>query len=67
MIHEKNEIVKISDALKAENEENGSKLEVKIELPLSGRGASRTLYVVPSLGIDPVRVKGVYVNRFMAN
>ena len=64
MIHEKNEIVKISDALKAENEEleaaGGSNPNF-----LYREGESlRTLYVVPSLGIDPSTGKELYVNRF---
>ena len=63
-IYEKNEIVKISEALKAANE----------ELELTGGSnpnfmyregeALRTIYVVPSLGIDPSTGRELFVNRF---
>ncbi len=64
MIYEKNEIVKISDALKIANEaleaEGGSNPNF---LYREGE-ALRTIYVVPSLGIDPSTGKELYLDRF---
>ena len=64
MIHEKNEIVKISDALKAENEELEAAGGSNPNFLYREGEALRTLYVVPSLGIDPSTGKELYVNRF---
>ena len=64
MVHEKNEIVKISDALKAENEELEARGGSNPNFLYREGEALRTIYVVPSLGIDPSTGKELYVNRF---
>ena len=63
-IHEKNEIVKISEALKIANEELELKGGSNPNFMYREGEALRTIYVVPSLGIDPSTGKESFVNRF---
>lgn len=64
MVHEKNEIVKISEALKAANEELESRGGSDPNYMYREGEALRTIYVVPSLGIDPSTGKELFVDRF---
>ena len=64
MIYEKNEIVKISDALKIANEELEAKGGSNPNFLYREGEALRTIYVVPSLGIDPSTGKELYLDRF---
>lgn len=63
MVHEKNEIVKISEALKAANEELEASGGSNPQYMYREGEALRTIYVVPSLGIDPSNGKELFVNR----
>ena len=64
MIYEKNKIVKISDALKIANEELEANRGSNPNFLYREGEALRTIYVVPSLGIDPSTGKELYLDRF---
>ena len=63
-IHEKNEIVKISEALKVANEELELQGGSNPNFMYREGEALRTIYVVPSLGIDPSTGQELFVDRF---
>ena len=64
MVHETNKIVKISDALKIANEELEKKGGANPNFQYREGESLRTIYVVPSLGIDPSTGKELYIDRF---
>lgn len=63
MIHEQNKIVKISDALKEANKELEKKGGSNPNFLYREGEALRTIYVVPSYGIDPSTGRELYRNR----
>lgn len=63
-IHEKNEIVKISEALKVANEELELQGGSNPNFMYREGEALRTIYVVPSLGIDPSTGQELFIDRF---
>lgn len=63
IVNEKNEIVKISDALKAANREIEEQDGTNPNLMYREGNSLRTIYVVPSLGIDPSTGKELYIDR----
>lgn len=63
-IYEKNEIVKISEALKVANQELELAGGTNPNFMYREGEALRTIYVVPSLGIDPSTGKEMFINRF---
>lgn len=67
LIYEKNEIVKISDALKIANEELEKQGGSNPNYLYREGQALRTIYVVPSLGIDPSTGMELLVDRFGNN
>lgn len=64
MIHEKNEIVEISEALKAANEELEAMGGSDPNYMYREGEALRTIYVVPSLGVDPSTGKELFRDRY---
>lgn len=63
-VHEKNEIVKISEALKIANRELEEQGGSNPNFMYREGEALRTLYVVLSLGIDPSTGRELFVDRF---
>lgn len=63
-IYEQNEIVKISEALKVANQELEIAGGSNPNFMYREGEALRTIYVVPSLGIDPSTGLELFVNRF---
>lgn len=63
-IYEKNEILKISDALKQANEELERRGGQNPHFMYREGEALRTIYVVPSLGIDPSTGRELFEDRF---
>ncbi|MBO9202992.1 MULTISPECIES: SusC/RagA family TonB-linked outer membrane protein [Niastella] len=64
--HNEDKIVKLSEALKAANEKLGLQYDYDTNLPnrIIREGASQnTIYVVPSLGIDPSTGKELYLTK----
>ncbi|MCI6549296.1 MAG: SusC/RagA family TonB-linked outer membrane protein [Prevotella sp.] len=64
MIHEKNRILKISDALKAANADLEKQGGANPNFLYREGEALRTIYVVPSYGIDPSNGMELYRDRF---
>lgn len=62
-IHERNEIVKISEALKVANRELEAEGGSNPNFMYREGEALRTIYVVPSLGIDPSTGKELFMDR----
>lgn len=60
--YNKNKIVEISDALRAQNEKNMNSKDQVAPLPIYEEGGSLTdLKVVPSAGIDPATGKEIFI------
>lgn len=63
IVHNKDKIVKLSEAMKAANEQFSKQAETSPYKIIREGASQNTIYVVPSLGIDPSTGKELYLNK----